>query len=149
MGKEKLWGYIDKEGNFAIEPKFHDAWNYHEGLAVVKVDWARGFIDREGKYVIEPKYQYAGPFRDGKAKVMLDDVWEYINCEGKKVGDAEPERMADDSVIPEEPTPTVKGKKTGYTDADGKFVIKPQFIQAKPFSDGRAAVLCLTINDER
>ena len=141
MAKEFRWGYIDKSGEFAVEPKFHDAWNFHEGLAVVKVEWARGYIDRDGKYIVEPKYQYAGPFCDGKAKVMLDDVWEYIDHEGKKIGDAEPEKMFDDSVAPEEPNPTPKGKKFGYTDAEGKFVIKASFIQAKPFSEDRAAVL--------
>ena len=126
-----------------VAPQYHSAWNFHEGLAAVKVDWAKGFIDREGKVVIPIKYQYVGPFRDGKAKVMLDDVWEYIDHEGKTVGVAEPERMEDDSVTPEEPFPTVKGKKFGYTDKEGNFVIKPKFIQAKPFSEGRAAVLCL------
>lgn len=141
MGKEQLWGYINKEGEMAVKPKFHGAWNFHEGLAVVKVDWARGYIDTEGNYVIEPQYQYAGPFRDGKAKVMLDNVWKYIDHEGKKVGDAEPEAMADDSVPLEEPFPTAKGKKFGYTDKEGKFVVKATFIQAKPFSEDRAAVL--------
>lgn len=141
MGKEKLWGYIDKNGEMIVEPKFHHAWNFHEGLAAVAVDWARGFINEDGTYVIEPKYQYAGPFRDGKAKVMLDDVWEYIDRDGKKVADAEPEKMVDDTVSPEEPTPMAKGKKFGYSDMDGKFVIKPSFLQAKPFSEDRAAVL--------
>ena len=105
------------------------------------MDWARGYINREGKFVVDLKYQVAGPFRDGKAKVMLDDVWEYIDHEGKTVGKAEPERMFDDSVEPEEPIPTQKGKKFGYTDSEGKFVIKASFVQAKPFSEGRAAVL--------
>lgn len=143
MAKEYRWGYIDKNGEMVIEPKFHDAWNFHEGLALVKIEWARGYIDREGNYVVEPKYQYGGPFIDGKAKVMLDDVWEYIDREGNKVGDAEPEKVFDDSVAEEEPTPAAKGKKYGYADKDGKFVIKPEFIQAKPFSDGRAAVLVM------
>ena len=141
MGKEYRWGYVDEKGDMRIEPKFHDAWNFHEGLAVVKVEWARGYIDREGNYVVEPKYQYAGPFRDGKARVMLDDVWEYIDHEGRKVGDAEPMKMEDDSVEPAYPVPAAKGKKFGYADPEGGFVIKPRFIQAKPFSDGLAAVL--------
>ena len=141
MAKEKLWGYIDKDGEYVVEPKFHGAGNFHEGLAVVKLDWGRGYIDREGKYVIEPKYQYAGPFQDGKARVMLDDVWEYIDHEGKPIGEAEPVKMEEDTVPLEEPLPTAKGKKFGYTDIDGKFVIKPSFIQAKPFSEGLAAVL--------
>lgn len=141
MAKEQLWGYINKEGEYVVEPKFHDAWNFHEGLAVVKVEWARGYIDRDGNYVIEPKYQYAGPFRDGKARVMLDDVWEFIDHEGNTLGAADPVKMEDDSVAEEEPLPTLKGKKFGYTDAEGKFVIKPSFVQAKPFSEDRAAVL--------
>ncbi len=141
MAKEQLWGYIDRSGEYVVEPKFHDAWNFHEGLAVVKVEWARGYIDRKGNFVVEPKYQYAGPFRDGKARVMLDDVWQYIDHEGKPIGEAEPVKMEDDSVPEEMPLPTLKGKKFGYADADGKFVIKPSFIQAKPFSEGLAAVL--------
>lgn len=141
MTKEQLWGYIDRSGEYVVEPKFHDAWNFHEGLAVVKVEWARGYIDREGKFVVEPKYQYAGPFRAGKARVMLDDVWQYIDHEGKPIGEAEPVKMEDDSVPEEMPLPTLRGKKFGYADADGKFVIKPSFIQAKPFSEGLAAVL--------
>lgn len=141
MGKEKLWGYIDQKGDFVVEPKFHDAGNFHEGLAVVKIDWARGYIDTEGRFVVEPKYQYAGPFKDGKARVMLDDVWEYIDREGKSIREAEPIKMEDDSVPLVEPLPTAKGKKFGYADSDGKFVIKPSFVQAKPFSDGLAAVL--------
>ena len=141
MGKEQFWGYINKEGEMVVEPKFHGAGNFHEGLAVVKVEWARGYIDREGNYVVEPKYQYAGPFQDGKARVMLDDVWEYIDREGKSIGEAEPVRMEEDSVPLEEPVPTAKGKKFGYAEGDGKFVIKPSFIQAKPFSEDRAAVL--------
>lgn len=141
MKKEMLWGYIDKDGNMAIEPKYHDAWNFHEGLAAVKVEWARGYIDREGNYVVEPKYQYAGPFRDGKARVMLDDVWEFIDKEGHRISDADPVKMEDDSVESGEIMPLPKGKKFGYADTDGKFIIKPSFIQAKPFSDGLAAVL--------
>ena len=141
MGKEKLWGYVDKNGEIVIPAQFHDAWNFHEGIAAVKVEWARGYIDHEGRYVVEPKYQYAGPFRDGKARVMLDDVWEYIDREGKVLGEADPVKMEDDSVASEEPYPTAKGKKFGYSDSEGKFVIKPAFIQAKPFSEGLAAVL--------
>ncbi len=141
MSKEQKWGYINKDGDLVIAPQFHGAWNFHEGLAVVKVEWARGYIDPNGQFVIEPKYQYAGPFRDGKARVMLDDVWEYIDHEGKTIGKADPINMEDDSVPLEEPVPEAKGKKYGYIGPDGKFIIKPTFIQAKPFSEDRAAVL--------
>ena len=141
MAKEYKWGYIDRDGNMVIAPRFDDAMNFHEDRAAVRVEWARGYIDREGNYIVEPKYQYAGPFRDGKARVMLDEVWEYIDRDGNRIGDAEPVKTEDDSVAAEEPTPTAKGKKFGYIDKNGQFVIKPVFIQAEYFSDGRAAVL--------
>lgn len=38
MAKEYKWGYIDKTGSFIIQPSFHDAWDFHEGLAAVKVE---------------------------------------------------------------------------------------------------------------
>ena len=43
MGKELLWGYIDRTGQIAIPPRFHDAWDFHEGLAAVKVEYQRGY----------------------------------------------------------------------------------------------------------
>ena len=34
-----------------------------------------------------------------------------------------------------------KGKEWGYIDKDGKFIINPQFLNAKDFNSGLAAVL--------
>lgn len=141
MAKEYLWGYINKDGEMVIEPRFHDAWPFHEDRAAVKVDWARGYIDRTGAWIVEPKYQYAGPFRDGKARVMLDDVWEFIDRDGNKVGDADLVRSEPDDIDFGNLIPTAKGKKYGYADKDGKFVIKPAYIQCGAFSEGLARVL--------
>ena len=155
MGKEQLWGYIDRNGEMAIEPKFHDAWDFHEGLAAVKVEWARGYIDKTGSYAIEPQFQYAGPFTDGKALVQLDGLWGYIRPDGSweeepHPVDGNPIACPPPSATPDLPPEFVfseglasalKGKKYGYINHDKEFVIKPQFVQAKPFSEGLAAVL--------
>ncbi len=153
MAKEYLWGYIDKTGNFIIDPKFHDAWDFHEGLAAVKVEWARGYIDKTGNYVIEPQFQYAGPFTDGKALVQLDGLWGYIRPDGSwetepHAVDGNPAACSPQSeILPPEYeyceglAVAIKGKKYGYIDEDGKFVVKPVYKQAKPFKDGLAAVL--------
>ncbi len=155
MGKEKLWGYIDKSGEFVVQPRFHDAWDFHEGLAAVKVDWARGYIDKSGNYVIEPQFQYAGPFIDGKALVQLDGLWGYIRPDGSWL---EPPHSVEENPIacpppltsPELPPEfeyseglavALKGKKYGYIDEEKKFVIKPQYFQAKSFHEGLGAVL--------
>lgn len=156
MGKEKLWGYIDKDAQFVIEPKFHDAWDFHEGLAAVRIDWARGYIDKTGNFVIEPQFQYAGPFIDGKAFVELDGKWGYIRPDGswaEEPHEVEGNPIACTPLSPGELPPefafseglavSIKGKKYGYVDEDKKFVIKAQFMQAKDFSEGLAAVLTL------
>lgn len=155
MGKEKLWGYINKDGEFAIEPKFHDAWDFHEGLAVVKVEWARGYIDKSGNFVIQPQFQYAGPFIDGKAFVGLDGKWGYIRpdgsweeelheVEGNPIACPPPSsELPPEYVFSEGLAVALKGKKYGYVDEEKKFKIKAQFFQAKDFSEGLAAVLCL------
>ncbi len=160
MGKEYLWGYLDKEGNMAIEPRFHGADEFHEGLAAVKIDWARGYIDKTGNFVIEPKYQYAGSFNNGKALVELDGLWGYIRPDG--TWEEEPHRVEGNPIGCTPLTPgeipseyeysdglavALKGKKYGYVDQEKKFVIKAQYKQAKPFSEGLGAVLCL-VNSE-
>ncbi|EIA4394558.1 WG repeat-containing protein, partial [Campylobacter coli] len=48
------YGFIDKNGEFAIEPKFDYVWSFWEGLAGVKLNGKWGFIDKSGKIVIEP-----------------------------------------------------------------------------------------------
>ncbi len=155
MSKEYKWGYIDGEGKMAVEPQFDGAWEFHEGLAAVKEEWARGYIDHTGAFVISPRFQYAGPFTDGKALVQLDGLWGYVRPDGSWA--EEPHEVAKNPVasVPESGVPSadpvfsegmavaMKGKKYGYIDESGAFVIKPVFKQAKPFSEGLAPVLVM------
>lgn len=83
--KELLWGYIDRMGGIAIAPRFHGAWDFHEGLAMVRIDYARGYIDSAGSFVVEPTFQGGGNFNEGLACVMLDDKWGYIDQTGNTV----------------------------------------------------------------
>lgn len=52
-----LWGYIDKTGEYVIEPAFYDAFPFSEGLAAVKtVTGFYSFIDKTGNEVIKGSY---------------------------------------------------------------------------------------------
>ncbi|MGN0539214.1 MAG: WG repeat-containing protein [Candidatus Fimenecus sp.] len=52
-----LWGYIDKTGEYVIEPAYYDALPFSEGLAAVKtVTGFYSFIDKTGKEVIKGEY---------------------------------------------------------------------------------------------
>lgn len=55
-----LWGYIDKTGEYVIQPTFYDALPFSEGLAAVKtVTGFYSFIDKTGKEVIKGNYSDA------------------------------------------------------------------------------------------
>lgn len=70
-------GYIDKAGNYVIEPQFdYYATTFSEGLAAVKYRRAREpyafVIDKEGQVVFESDYYtYIGEFHDGRASVQM------------------------------------------------------------------------------
>ena len=58
--KDKLVGFIDSSGNWAIEPKFRTATGFVNGFSKVKMFVDRknkwGVINVKGEYVMEPKY---------------------------------------------------------------------------------------------
>jgi hypothetical protein len=113
------WGFIDKSGNFAIQPQFvRGQHSFSEGLAfVVFPDFSAGYIDHSGKIVIEPKFrfslqhQYDAEFSEGMASVLDGNT-----------------------------------NKVGYIDSSGEFVIAPQFDRASHFSEGLALVTNYKLN---
>lgn len=93
------YGYIDKSGDFVIEPQFTSYVNMPEMGYVTKdmddcsnalyrhtfsnrramfcdtTTWKNGYIDIKGNIAIEAKYYYSEPFSQGKA-VVRDNVGE-------------------------------------------------------------------------
>jgi hypothetical protein len=49
-----LWGYIDKSGEYVIEPQYVQAYNFRDGRAIVysERDWASAVIDERGDVII-------------------------------------------------------------------------------------------------
>lgn len=49
------WGYVDRAGRVVIKPKFDQAYDFSEGLAMVILPGKKmGYIDKTGKYVWKP-----------------------------------------------------------------------------------------------
>ena len=48
------WGYIDKNGNIAIKPKFDYAEGFQEGRARIVLYGKWGYIDKDGNITIDP-----------------------------------------------------------------------------------------------
>ena len=61
------WGYINKKGEYVINPQFDMANAFSDGLAKVCINEKYGFIDKDGKFVINPTYSSATDFFEGKA----------------------------------------------------------------------------------
>jgi hypothetical protein len=48
---EREWGYIDRAGNWVVEPQFDHALPFDGELAMVDQDRKIGYIDRSGRFV--------------------------------------------------------------------------------------------------
>jgi hypothetical protein len=65
-------GYVNTQGEIAIEAQFDRAADFSEGLAAVRVDRRMGYIDPEGSWVVEPdRYRICESFKNGLAKVTI------------------------------------------------------------------------------
>ena len=111
---------------------------FWEGLAVVQIGDKWGYINHVGEIIIEPQFDFAGYFSEGVvgrfpgvegwAIVRIGYQWGYINREGK---------FFEGIVSFSEGLARVRiGNKWGYINHGGEIVIKPQFDDAKHFSEG-------------
>lgn len=144
----KKWGYIDGTGAVAIEPRFRDAGEFHDGRAAVYVDRKWGYIDERGEVVIAAEYTEAGAFGDGVAIVERKEgktkTARMIDTSGKVLVELE----ATDDCEPRESAPggwwMVREKGDRYSKyvflgRDGER-LEGDWRQACPFSEGLAAV---------
>ena len=102
------WGYIDKSGEYVIDPQFSDAMEFSEGLAAVQDPESElwGYIDESGDYVIEPQFLDVGNFHEGLAFVFP----EYYSNENAG----------------------------GYIDTSGEWYTEAEFRSGNAFKDGYA-----------
>ncbi len=80
-------GYMNRDGQIVIPPRFDLAATFSEGLArVYRAGDNRkaGFIDPSGEWVIEPRFRSAKSFSDGRAAAMdpKTRLWGYLDRTG-------------------------------------------------------------------
>ncbi len=75
----KQWGEV------VIQPKFHHASDFSEGLAAVEMNGKYGYIDASGKCVIPYKFESASSFSEGLAAVKFNGNYGYIDRNGASV----------------------------------------------------------------
>jgi len=122
FGLNVKYGYINKEGVFAIPQKFDEAYDFSDDLASVKVGSKYGFIDKTGRMVIPPMYDAPGFFIDGIAIVELDQASFVIDKNNKKVIDKSFQGL---STFSEGLARFESNGKAGFIDKKGNVKIKP------------------------
>lgn len=110
------WGYIDKSGKMVIQPFAGGQGHFINGLAQVSTcdgSYAQ-YMDKSGKIVISPMWDGVQAYAGFPFSERLAAV-NFVLSDGRHCG--------------------------GYIDDSGKFVIKPVFQYATPFSEGFAVVV--------
>lgn len=138
-------GFMDRTGKTVIESKFDLAEPFSDGLAQVFVKtsygYKYGYIDRSGTIVVPPEFDdpcgncpLDSRFSEGLAAASLGPKGGFVSNTGAVVSDPDPYReiKSHDGIT--------RTHGIGYIDKTGRFVIKPQFKSAEPFSGGLARV---------
>jgi len=131
-------GFLNKEGQFAIQPRFESAQDFQEQLAAVRIGGQWGFIDSSGAVVIQPQFEQVDSFREGLAGVKVDGKWGFIDASGKitiQPSFKEIEPFSDSMAL------IYQQAGASYIDRSGRIQIRGPFRQATSFVNGLAAVL--------
>ena len=132
------FGFVDKRGNWIINPQYDDVDVFRENVCWVMKDKKWGLIDSEGNFIISPQYQGAREFNKGLANIKIADKWGVIDKEGKLI--IRPEFDFIDSF--KDGIAYVKNNgKYGFVFIENNRIITPVYDDVRGFSEGLAAVL--------
>ncbi|MCL6590461.1 MAG: WG repeat-containing protein [Firmicutes bacterium] len=82
--KDDQYGFIDRAGRMAIEPRFIEAGFFSEGLAPVRRPGGKWeYIDKTGKAVFQQQFELAYEFSEGFAVVKNDGRYGFIDHQGQ------------------------------------------------------------------
>ncbi len=134
-----LWGFIDRQGELAIQYAYAQVYPFSEGYAAVQPEegglW--GYIDKTGKMAIEPRFSIAESFSEGYARVkgegengILDALGHVIPVETESVKDWSIGGFSCGVMV------HASGDYFGAIDKSGKFVIPAKFDILEPCSEG-------------
>jgi hypothetical protein len=135
-------GYIDKQGNFVIEPAFEfpsyqACGPFSEGLAHVMKGGKFGYIDHTDSFVIRPIYDYAYDFSEGYAVVGIGSRYVFIDKRGAVLGTSS---YGFARAFSEGLAPVVPKDKWGFIDKSGALAIPTKYEEVGDFSEGLAWV---------
>lgn len=144
--KKNLVGFVDVDGNTVIDFKYRRAGDFNSGLACVVEKPAIpeksscAYINNKGDIVIsEGLWRSSGNFHEGLAFVENnEEKYGYINTKGEV---AIPFKLRHSSNFKAGRAVIETDAGFGYIDKQGEIAITPQYPQAHPFDEGKAAAV--------
>ncbi|TYQ14888.1 UNVERIFIED_CONTAM: WG repeat protein [Acetivibrio alkalicellulosi] len=135
------WGFINKDGEIIIRPKYKWALDFSDGLAPVQIGNKMGYINEKGDIVIKPIFDFADVFNDGLAiirtgKHIRERRYGFIDTEGNIVIEQQFQSLYPFS---DELAMGLKDDKWLYIDKSGNVVLEEQFDSSSNFSEGLAS----------
>lgn len=136
-GDNARYGYIDRAGSIVVAPRFSEAYQFKEGLALVKDGPQYGYIDSTGAMIIPPQFEDADNFSDGLALIRVGRKCGYIDKSGHITI---PAQFDGASRFTDGLAAVAYADSWGYIDHAGTIVVNPQYDSASNFSEGLAYV---------
>lgn len=136
------YGWLDRTGRYAITALYDDAWNFEDGVAVVKMGENYGAIDTNAKFAIAPTYP-GGLWSIGEGRIG------YYDPNSKKEGMLDTHgniivaAMYDEitSFVDNGLMPVYQNNQIGYIDKNGQVKLPFIYYQATSFCEDIAWIM--------
>gem|GEM_PF-883963 len=136
------WGFIDRRGEWLIEPKFETLLDFKEGMARVRQDGKWGAVNEDFEFSIKPIYDYIEYLHHDSDLTLLavglkQDGIGFVDAKGEI---AISPRFGEAGNFQEGLVRVRENGLWGYADLQGNVVIEPRYKEACDFREGRARV---------
>lgn len=132
------WGFVDKEGDIRIPPRYAGTGFFSDGFCPVMNDAGKwGFINTTGDVTIDYKYDNVMPFYGKEAKVYVDGKWGIIESNGRYLLSLQ----YDNIDVDKDKFLAEQNDKFGWLDKNGKELIAPRYDDGFPFNDSKLAAV--------
>lgn len=132
------FGYIDRTGQWVIQPRFEEAFDFHRSVARVRSGGKFGYIDKTGGFVIAPQYDEIGSYSEGLLRVRVGDRVGYLNSEHAI---AIPPQFEDAADFAGGLARVKVNGRWGFINPAGQVVVAPQFDALHDFSESLARAI--------
>ncbi len=131
------WGYIDMSGKYVFSKRFSRCYDFYNGYALVNVNYNRWkIIDKTGGFTTDTDFDYLGESGGGLFYAQLGDTKGLVDHLGNFVLKSESCRYYSRNFIQYE-----ENAKIGFRTADGRVLVRPQFVAADDMGEGWIVVV--------